>query len=178
MKAKIYKLKRIMSALIIAALCMEMSVFVSYAAGTNETEESVEVEVLEAQIIEGAEWASGISPHTMLINCKVVVGRESDGMHIDITVGTTEKASVLGVKDIKIWKKNSKGKWDLVATSKGGASYNCSIGGVSITYANAVVGATYKISCVHYGDVDGWEEFASETSDFIYNFPIGSSQEN
>ena len=102
----------------------------------------------------------------------ISVGRKNDGMHIDITVGTVGTASVLGVKDIKIWKKNSRGKWDLVATSNGGEDYKCASTGVTITYANAVVGATYKISCVHYGDVNGMEEYTNETGEIIYNFPV------
>lgn len=174
MRKMICKLQRIISTLIIAVLCVEMSGFVSHAAETDETEEGVEVEVLEAQVIEGVEWPSDISPRTMLINCKIIVGRKADGMHVDLTVGTSKTASVLGVKDIKIWKKNGKGNWDLVATSSGGESYNCASGGVSITYPNAVLGATYKITCVHYGDVNGMEEYSNDSGEFVYNFPISN----
>lgn len=172
MKRMIYKLQRVMSALIIAALCVEMSGFVSHAAGTDETESGVEVEVLEAQVTADVEWPSEISLQTTLANCMIIVGRKTDGMCINITTDTVGKASVVGVKDIKIYKKNSSGNWDLVATSKGGECKDCYSCGVSLTYANAVLGATYKISCVHYGDVNGMEEFTNETSEFIYNFPI------
>lgn len=172
MGAMIYKVKKILCMFVLVALFAEVPGVVSQAAGADVAEEDMEVEVLEAKVMEDAEWSSEISPYTMLINCMINVGRKSDGMHIDVTVGTVGKASVLGVKDIKIWKKNSRGKWDLVATSEGGEAYNCSIGGVTLVYSNAVVGATYKITSVHYGDVTGMEECDNDTGEFVYNFPI------
>lgn len=91
-------------------------------------------------------------------------------MHIDISTGVVGTASVLGVKDIKIWKKTWYGGWDLVATSSGGESYNRTLTGVSILYANAVKGATYKITCVHYGNVDGYIEGENDSGAFVFNF--------
>lgn len=172
MKAMIYKFKKILCMFVLAALFAEVPGFASQAAGTDAEEPSAEVKVLEAQVLDDIEWSSEISPRTMLINCMINVGRKSDGMHIDVIVGTAGTASVLGVKDIKIWKKNSRGKWELVATSNGGESYNSSMGGVTIRYADAVVGATYKITCVHYGDVNGMEEYSNDSGEFVYDFPI------
>ena len=172
MGTMINKLQKILGVLVMVAFFAEVPGFVSQAAETGETEKNIEVEVLEAKVIEEVEWNSEITPRTMLVDCMINVGRKSDGMHIDVTVGTVGTASVLGVKDIKIWKKNGYGKWDLVAISNGGESYNSASGGVTITYANAVVGATYKISSVHYGDVDGYIEGEIETGEFVYNFPI------
>lgn len=171
MRRMIQRLQKILSVFVLAALLAEVPGLASQAAEANTTEEGIEVEVLEAEILENAE-PSEIRPYTMLINCMINVGRKSDGMHIDVTVETVGTASVIGVKDIKIWKKNSRGKWDLVAISSGGESYNCSVGGVSITYANAVVGATYKITCVHYGDVNGMEECDNDSGEFVYNFSV------
>ena len=172
MKAMSYKLKKFLCMFVLAALFAEIPGFASQAAGTDAEEPSNEVEVLETHILDDVEWSSEISPCTMLINCMINVGRKSDGMHIDVIVGTVGTASVLGVKDIKIWKKNSYGRWDLVAISDGGESYNSASGGVTITYANAVFGATYKITCVHYGDVNGMEEYSNDSGEFVYNFPI------
>ena len=174
MRKIVQKVKRILSVLMIAALLTQVSGFNSYAAGAETEENDIEVEVLEAKIIEEGEWNSGISLYTMLVDCKIIVCRKDDGMCINLTVGTTKTASVLGVKDIKIWQKNSQGKWDLVATSNGGESYNCASGGVSVTYPNAVLGATYKITCVHYGDVNGMEEYSNDSGEFKYNFPISN----
>ncbi len=172
MRAMINKFQRILSVLVLVVMFWGLPGFASQAAGTNATEEGIEVEVLEATVMENVEWDSGIVPRTMLVDCMINVGRKSDGMHIDVTVGTVGTASVLGVKDIKIWKKNSRGKWELVAISDGGEDYNTASSGVTITYANAVVGATYKITCVHYGDVNGMEECDNDTGEFVYNFPI------
>lgn len=172
MKAMSYKLKKFLCMFVLAVLFAEVPGFVSEAAETSVTEESIEVEVLEAEVIEDVEGNPEIVPRTMLVDCMINVGRKSDGMHIDVIVGTVGTASVLGVKDIKIWKKNSYGRWDLVAISDGGESYNSASGGVTITYANAVFGATYKITCVHYGDVNGMEEYSNDSGEFVYNFPI------
>lgn len=172
MRRMIQRVQKILSVFVVAALLAEIPGLVSQAAETSTTEEGVEVEVLEAEILENAEWSSEVSPYTMLINCMINVGRKSDGMYIDVTVGTVGFASVLGVKDIKVWKKNNRGKWDLVAVSDGGEAYDCSIGGVSLKYANAVYGATYKITCVHYGDVNGMEEYSNDSGEFVYNFSV------
>lgn len=167
MRKMIQRVQKILSMFVVAALLAEVPGLVSQAA-----EESTGVEVLEAQVIEGTDYHSEISPYTMLINCMINAGRKSDGMHIDVTVETVGTASVIGVKDIKIWKKNSRGKWDLVAVSDGGEAYNCSVAGVTLVYANAVVGATYKITSVHYGDVNGMEEYSNDSGEFVYNFSI------
>ncbi len=172
MEKMIYKLKKFLCVFVLVALFAELPGFVSQAAEISATEERIEVEVLEAKVIEDVDWISEIAPRTMLVDCMINVGRKSDGMHIDVMVGTVGTASVLGVKDIEIWKKNSRGKWELVAVSDGGEAYNCSIGGITLVYANAVVGATYKITCVHYGDVNGMEECDNDTGEFVYNFPI------
>ena len=168
----IYKFKKILGAFVLVALFAEIPGFVSQAAGIGTTEDNLEVEVLEAKVIEGVEWNPEIAPRTMLVDCMINVGRKSDGMHIDFTVGTVGTASVLGIKDIKVWKKNSRGNWDLVAISDGGEAHNCATGGITLLYANAVVGATYKITCVHYGDVNGMEECDNDSGEFVYNFPI------
>ncbi len=172
MGTMINKFQKILGVLVMVVFFAEIPGFVSQAAETGETEKNTEVEVLEAKVIEDVEWNSEITPRTMLVDCMINVGRKSDGMHIDVTVGTVGKASVIGVKDIKIWKKNSRGKWDLVAISEGGEAYDCSIAGVTLVYSDAVVGATYKITSVHYGDVTGMEEYSNDSGEFVYNFPI------
>ena len=151
-----------------------VSGFSSFAAETgvleNALEEHPDVVVLEATVVEDIDLSSGSSPYTMLADCIISVGEESDGMHIGISTGTVGTASVLGVKDVKIWKKTWYGGWDLVATSKGGESYNRSTMGVSIVYPGAVKGATYKITCVHYGNVNGYTEGENDSGEFVYDF--------
>ncbi|WP_276950656.1 hypothetical protein [Acetatifactor muris] len=166
--------QRFLGVLLTVLLSVEASGFISMAAETdvleNAMDEYHDVVVLEAVVVEDLELSSGSSPYTMLADCMISVGEESDGMHIDISTGTVGTASVLGVKDIKIWKKNWYGGWDLVATSKGGESYNRSTTGVMIVYPGAVKGATYKITCVHYGNVNGYTEGENDSGEFVYDF--------
>lgn len=129
-----------------------------------------EVEVLEAVLVEDMDLSSGISPYTMLASCIISVGRESDGMHISISTGSVGTASVLGVKDVKVWKKIGYNKWNLVAVSDGAEASKCATMGISLVYKGAELGATYKITCVHYGDVDGYTDFANDSGAFVYNF--------
>ncbi|MCI9144079.1 MAG: hypothetical protein HFH87_15925 [Lachnospiraceae bacterium] len=136
----------------------------------NLMEEPIKVEILEAIVVEDMDVSSDITTYTMLADCMISVGGDSEGMHIDISTGTVGTASVLGVKDVKIWKKNWRGNWDLVAISSGGEAYNRSTTGVMIVYPDAVKGATYKITCVHYGNVNGYIEGENDSGEFVFNF--------
>ncbi len=129
-----------------------------------------EVEVMEAVLVEDTGLSSETSPYTMLASCIISVGRESDGMHISISTGSVGTASVLGVKDVKVWKKTGRDKWELVAVSDGGEAYKCVSMGISLVYKGAVQGVTYKITCVHYGNVDGYIEGENDSGEFVYNF--------
>lgn len=126
------------------------------------------VEVLEAKI-EEYEYNAGIAPITSFGNATITVSRGDRGMEVCIITATNGIASVIGVKDIKVKHKVWWG-WDTVATSTGGCVYNTDAMSCTLYYADAIQGDTYKISCVHYADVDGYHELESETSGIIYNF--------
>lgn len=166
--------QRFLGVLVTVVLSVEAFGFVSVAAETGALDQAMEdqqdVKVLKATVVEDIDLLPGISPYTMLADCIISVGEESDGMHIGISTGTVGTASVLGVKDVKIWKKNKYGNWDLVAISSGGEAYNRATMGVSIVYPDAVKGATYKITCVHYGNVNGYEEGENDSGAFVYDF--------
>lgn len=174
MKKVVKKMQRIFGVLVTVALFTETLGFTSMAAGTDVLaeygNENTEVEMLEATVIEDFDLTSDISPYTMLADCTIVVSGASDGMHIDISTGTVGKASVLGVKDVKIYKKNWYGGWDYVAYSSGGEAKDCGTILINILYANAVKDATYKITCVHYGDVDGYTEGANDSGAFVFTY--------
>ena len=163
------KVQKILGALAIAVLLIVDSGFISLAADTNPITDVIEVEILEAKIMEEVDWPSDIIPYTMLSDCTIGVTCNSEGMHIGISTGAVGTASVVGVKDVKIWKKVS-GSWSLVATSSGGESYNRSTCAISILYSNAVKGATYKITCVHYGDVNGYIEGENDSGEFVFTY--------
>ena len=137
---------------------------------TDGTGEEDEVEVLYATLIEDIESSSGISPYTMLADCIIGVSCASDGMHIDISTGVVGTGSVLGVKDVKIQKKTWYGGWKTVAVCSGSESYDRGTMGISILYENAEKGATYRISCIHYGDVNGYTEFENVTGEIVFTY--------
>lgn len=145
--------------------------FTSFAAGVERNVNvEGEVEVLEATIVEALDLPSEINPFTMLTNCVIGVSGDDDGMHIGISSGVVGTGSVVGVKDIKVQKKNWLGIWSTVAVCSGGESYNCGTMGINILYANAERGATYRILCVHYGDVDGYTETENNSGAFVFDF--------
>lgn len=174
LKKVVKKMQKSLSVLVVVALLGGTIGFTSMAAGADgvleQREENAEVEVLEATIIEDVDLASGISPYTMLASCIIGVSGASDGMHIDISTGTVGISSALGVKDVKIYKKTWYGGWDLVAVSSGGESYNRSTMLITILYGNAVKDATYKITCVHYGNVDGYTEGSNDSGAFVFTY--------
>lgn len=174
MKKVVKKMQKFLSVLVMAVLFTEMLGFTSIAAGTyglpEEQDVNTEIEVLEAVVIKDIDLASGISPYTMLADCTIGVTGDSKGMHIDISTGTVGKASVLGVKDVKIYKKNWYGGWDYVAYSSGGEAKDCGSMGINILYANAVKDATYKITCVHYGNVNGYTEGSNDSGAFVFTY--------
>lgn len=132
--------------------------------------EEIDIEVLKATLIEDIDVSTGICPYTMLADCIIGVSGASDGMHIDISTGTVGIASVLGVKDVKIYKKTWYGGWDLVAVCSGGESYDRGSMGISILYENAVKDAKYKITCIHYGDVNGYIEGENDSGEFTFTY--------
>ena len=174
MKKVVKKAQKVLSVLAMAVLITEMLGFTSIAAGTDgsleQQDENTGVEVLEATVIEDIDWSFGISPYTMLADCIIGVSGASDGMHIDISTGVVGTASVLGVKDVKIYKKTWYGGWDYVAYSNGGKAENCGTMLINILYANAVKDSKYKITCVHYGNVDGYTEGSNDSGEFLFTY--------
>lgn len=156
--------KMVMSVVMIAALLVGNFGMTSQAADLNQGTENPEV--LEAEVIDMGE---GTLPYTSLAQCIISISGHDDGMYIDITTGAVGIASVIGVKDIKIERKFWYG-WSTVATSSGGEITDRTMMAVCITYANAVKDATYRISCVHYADVDGYMEGTNDTGAFVYTY--------
>lgn len=76
----------------------------------------------------------------------------------------------MGVKDIKIQKKTWYGGWTTVAISEGKEVSDRSIMGITILYSNAVKDATYRIKCIHYGDVNGYIEGENDSGEFVFTY--------
>lgn len=159
-----------MSVLVVATLLAGTLELTCMAAEGTDIERQEEVpEILGAVVLEDVEWPSDIMPFTMLAQCIISVSGSDDGMCINITTGSVGRASVLGVKDIQIQKKVWYG-WKTVAVCSGGESYDHASMGISILYDNAIKDETYRITCVHYGDVDGYIEGTNDTGEFVYTY--------
>lgn len=160
-------LQMIMSVAVMVAMLVGNSDFTCLTAEAADMELLDEApEVLEAEIVDIEEEAM---PYTALAQCIISISGHDDGMYIDITTGAIGRASVIGVKDIKIQRKFWYG-WSLVATSDGGEVNDRTMMAVCITYANAVKDATYRITCVHYGDVNEYVETENDTGAFVYTY--------
>lgn len=148
--------------------------FTSFAADVEKSTQNEYaeegIEVLEATIVEDVDLPSEINPYTMLTNCVIGISGDDKGMHIGISTGVVGTGSVIGVKDVKVQKKNWLGLWTTVAVCDGGESYNRGTMAIDILYANAERGATYRILCVHYGDVDGYTETENNSGAFVFDF--------
>lgn len=115
------------------------------------------------------ELAAMPSVYTMLINCSIVIGCESDGLVVDIATGASQTASSLGIKNIKIEQKKWYG-WKLVATAEDVEVQNRASLGISLLYTGAEYGETYRVSCVHYGTVDSYTEEENVTPGVVYKY--------
>lgn len=171
---KVRKVKQVFFSMAMAVLFAGTTCVPSVAAEANVVmdglEEDGEVEVLYATLIEDMEDFSEITPYTMLADCTIGVSCASDGMHIDISTGVVGTASVLGIKDVKIQKKTWYGGWKTVAVSEGREATNRGTMGISLLYENAEKGATYRISCIHYGDVNGYTESEHVSGEFVFTY--------
>ncbi len=144
--------------------CFTMDVYAAEQIGATKN-----VDLLEAELMDISELKPSVNnAKTALTDCTISFSKNSSGLHIEIKTGCGNgMASYLGVKDVKIEKKVWYG-WQTIATGSGGQQSNCSIMGISIDYPNVTAGETYRISCVHYGDYDGYHELANNTGAFVY----------
>ncbi len=169
-KKVVRKGKCTLNVLVMVALLIGASGFSSKAASDILMDNATAVEYMEATIVEEPNLSGEGVPYTMLVNCIIGVSKCSEGMAIDISTETVGKSSVLGVKDVKVLKKTWYGGWETVAVSDGGEVKDRTTMGISLVYKGAVEGATYKITCVHYGNVNGYIEGENDSGEFVYSF--------
>ncbi|MBQ2804138.1 MAG: hypothetical protein IJF07_09605 [Lachnospiraceae bacterium] len=138
------------------------------AEESNMTES---VEYLETVATTSASSAQAVnsSIRTMLVNCLMNIVCDSDGMLIEMNTDTVSQASVIGVKDIKIEKKVWYG-WKTVAVADGAEDTNTNSFLCHVVYANAEVGETYRVTCTHYADVDGYTEAVHQSGEFVFTY--------
>lgn len=164
------RLKRLLGIALAAVLVISVPCAEAKAAEEIQTVAEDVVE-LEAHVKEVDYQAPDYSFYAVTINDAIItMSFGSSGIVFDFETTMNREASVVGVKDIKIQKKVWYG-WTTVATSSGAEEYNCYGCTIGLTYSGAEIGETYRVSCVHYGTVNGESrELANETSGFVFTY--------
>lgn len=162
-------LHRVMGMALAAALLFGIPC--SKAAAAEEEPQKREPVKLELTVYELQEdfLEDRPTPRTMLIDCSVTFTSKSKGLCVDITTDATRMASVLGTKDIVLEEKTLLG-WVTVGIGDGYEVYNRSTSGCSFVYEDAVYNKKYRVSCTHYGNVDGYTEVAQTTDAYTYSY--------
>lgn len=96
---------------------------------------------------------TGIKAAT-LTGCTIGISVDANGVKGSINTGSTVMASKIGVEDIRV-EKYVNGKWTLVGTNSGGYATNDDLYGINISTSSAQKGVQYRISCVHYANLNG-----------------------
>ena len=122
-----------------------------------------EVTQLECQVYEKEYIDNSLARATTFIDTSIGISYSSSGMFITIDTIMNKTASVVGVKDIQVQIQNGD-DWVTVATSTGGELTNTGSCCVELNYTGAIVGQTYRVTCIHYANVDGYRELYHETA--------------
>lgn len=168
------KWRKIISLVLTALFLLYFPCFEVTAASedfSNNKESGDDVVQIEATIYELPEdyFADKPSARTMLINCFILINCSEEGIIVDFSTGSTQKASVLGVKDIKVQKKVWYG-WKTVAESDGAEVSDRATMGCSILVTGVELNETYRILCTHYGNVDEYIEGENNSGEFVYKY--------
>ena len=170
-KSKIAKKIKNIASMMLAAMLLVSVPVARVEAATQYGTEKESVEKLDVVVKDVSVEHASQNPNarTAIYNCLINVGCDSEGMHVDFMVHANGRASEIGIKDIKIQKKVWYG-WKTVATSAGAEATNVTSFACSILYSGAEYGETYRISCVHYADVDGYTEVENEIDSFVFTY--------
>ena len=154
-----------------------LALFVTQMVGITVTaaECSEEVIVAEDNLVQypkiNTTYSTLLLSADGILNGCIDLSYGSGGLSADFSTTMTKTASIVGVKDIKIYQSVWYG-WKEVGSSGGGYDTNKAMYGCGVTYSGASVGQTFKASCVHYGIIDGVTyERPNETSGFTYVDP-------
>ena len=159
------RVKRAICAALLSVLMLSSYTMEIFAAAPQDTNVANVVQ-MDVQVDSYTQIPEIVPYATTFADASITVRFSSDGMHITICTGMNDIANVVGVKDIVVERKSGWFSWETVAVASGAELYNETTIVCSMTYTGAVVGETYRVSCVHYGDVDGYEELESQTSGY------------
>lgn len=113
------------------------------------------------------EYSYQVQPITTMTDCEIVLAFTENGLEMAFSTSSFKESSVIGVKDIKVQQKMWYG-WKTVLTSPGAENYNAHMFMCELTYPDAVDGKTYRVTCVHYADYNGYEEAENDTGAFKF----------
>ncbi len=168
---------QILSLVMAAILLMGMNPINVYAASPN-TVENVEMIILEGGM-ENPDFYEKGSPNknsisrdsSYLIGCDISSGFMSYGLHIQLETSTTQVASKLGVKDVKVQEKNGI-FWNTITSSDGNYVTNDDWFIGALDCYSAVDGRTYRVKCTHYAYIGGnYYYYDHTTNAFTYVKP-------
>ena len=154
-------LRKLFGLVLVAFVLINSPTVEAFAAEDIQTVDENVVE-LKAEVKEIVGNSDIIPYATTFSEASITISFSSAGMLVEIATCTTKTASVVGCKDIVIQKKGLFG-WTTVATSSGGESYNVTGSLCTVLYAGAEKGATYRVLCTHYANVDGYNEASNES---------------
>lgn len=156
-------LKRITSVLL-SIILLSCSFTMSVLAA--EETPIAELEVTVIPMFDTSSNAGVGTRSTTFIDTSISIAYDAEGMHVAIYTNLNGVGSVVGAKDIKIQKRGLFGIWTTIATSEGGEvtdSLGCIL---RFTYPDVELGETYRVTCIHYGNVDEYRELYHETVGF------------
>lgn len=113
------------------------------------------------------EYSYQVQPITTMTDCEIVLAFTGSGLEMNFSTSSFKESTVIGVKDIKVQQKMWYG-WKTVFTSNGAENYNTHVFMCELTYPEAVDGKTYRVTCVHYADYNGYEEAENDTGAFKF----------
>ncbi len=158
--------KRVTVLVLAFVLCVEMFTVQSYASPAVRELSNVEVlQMSEADISYDAlqrwifvgqnnfEEPDGTKAVGLNV-CQIWGSVDGTLLTMNFITEATVTASTLGVRDVHLQKKTGL-FWQDVATSVGGSTTNTMKYSGTTSYANAVSGTTYRLSCEHYAIISG-----------------------
>lgn len=156
------KVKRSICSILLALIMISNFTIEVFAIEQNSSVVE-EVVQLEAEVTGYNQFYESVPYATTFVDASITISFDSEGMHIGICTGMNGIASVVGVKDVEVQHKTGWFTWETVAVSTGGESYNTTASLCSLVFQGAVKGESYRVKCVHYGNVDGYREMEAET---------------
>lgn len=166
------KVKRVLGLMFAAVtlVCMPSS---QVFAAENVAEIEEEITVIQGELVENTSLeVRNVNENlraTTFIDAGVAISCSSEGLLLEFVTSTNKEASTIGVKDIVIQKKVWYG-WSTVAVAADGGESNTSLSVYRVLYRDAVKGSTYRVTCNHYADVDGYRELADDTGEILFTY--------